>query len=251
MHRFLCPNQDFQKPRISLTNPKEIHHLKNVLRLKPQDKILIFNGQGEEGEGHIESLTPSEVIISLQPQTIKREAESQIKIALACAIPKKAKFEYIIEKCTELGVDEIIPMKTARTEIHATEEIAQRKFHRYQTVGINAAKQSQRKILPVIFPITTFKDALKTLLTPATKAFIPALFGKRELLKSALSNSSSPYKRILFFIGPEGDFTPQEVDLAIEAGCTPLSLGPTTLKVDTAAITVVAFCRQFLLHNEE
>ena len=114
-----------------------------------------------------------------------------------------------------------------------------KKALRYQTVAINASKQSKRTIIPIIHPITKFSDVLKSI-DKNVAAFIPCLLGKRKKLCDVFKTNST-YKKIVFFIGPEGDFTPQEIESALSAGCITVSLGDTVLKVDTAAISVIAF----------
>ena len=132
MHRFYCPNTDFSPQKINIVNSGEIHHLTHVLRMRKGDQLEIFNGQGDEIKGIIESVSPLEVqVLVLDRRTKKNVA---VVVTLACAVPKKAKFEWIIEKCTELGVDEIIPMRTARTEVIINEDRMARKADRKSVV---------------------------------------------------------------------------------------------------------------------
>lgn len=165
-------------------------------------------------------------------------------IVLACAIPEKSKFELIIEKATELGVDEIIPLKTKRTEMKLKGDRLRRTVARYQDVAVNAAKRSQRSRVPVIHPIADLASVLK-FFPEETTLFIPSLpeGGERKNILEAFKAVPSP-SRVAFLIGPEGDFTPQEYELARAHGCIGVSLGKTVLKVETAALVTVA-CAQF------
>ena len=243
MHRFFCPHIPAQQTAATLTDAQEIHHLKNVLRLKSGDTVTLFDGKGREALGIIQTIQSDGVAVQIQ--NIKTPAaENAISIALACAIPKNAKFEWIIEKTTELGVTEIIPLQTQRSEVRLKSEKADKKNARYQTVALNAAKQSQRADLPIVQKVSKLSDVLKTL-DKNTLALIPHLTGRRETLPQVFKKLKN-HKRILFFIGPEGDFAPEEIDQAIKAGCLPVSLGATVLKVDTAAISAVSFARLFL-----
>lgn len=242
MHRFYIPTADFNSSQIKINNPKEIHHLVNVLRLKKTDVIHIFNRQNEEGEGAIISTSPQEVIVKISSS--KKIPIQFPLITLACAIPKKSKFETIIEKATELGVYEIIPLKTKRTEIILNAERADKKQTRFETVAINAAKQSKRVNIPQIHPVTEFSKAVSSL-TKESKVIIPSLLGSRIPLMEALKKN--PKEKIAFLIGPEGDFTADEYKLAHSQGCIPVSLGETVLKVETAALCVVACAKQFYL----
>jgi len=193
--------------------------------------------------GEIEKLTPQAVTITAT-SPVKKSFISQITLTLACAIPKKAKFETIIEKCTELGVDRIIPMITERTEFRLDNDRQDKKQKRYTAVAINAAKQCKRSVLPTVDPVTRFKDLLAKL-TPGDAPFIPCLAGERVNLLKAFELKKGQ-QQVIFFIGPEGDFTDQELQSAVKAGCIPVTLGPNTLKVDTAAITAIAAAKLLL-----
>ena len=238
MHRFFLPEFSLTNRFITIQDKNEIHHIKNVLRLKTKDLVQVFNATGLEITGRIKTITNKRVDIDVTSQIQRLAPKNQI--ILACAIPKKAKFETIIEKCTELGITEIIPMITSRTEFSMSEERGQKKQARYQTVAINAAKQSQRPTIPKIHPIMTFKDAL-AYITPNDLVFIPCLTEPRKHLKEFLTQKKINDRRIIYFIGPEGDFTIEEINQAKDKGAIPISLGNTTLKVDTAAISVMAF----------
>ena len=227
-----------------MTFASEIHHLKNVLRLKKGDKIVAFNGEGKEADGIIQSLNAGNIQVNIL--AVRTDPIQTLSIILACAVPKKAKFETIIEKCTELGVDHIIPLKTERTEIRLEEARLEQKLRRYRTIAINAAKQSQRKSLPAIHPFLTLQSVLREFLNSETLTFIFCLDGNRRPLKEAVKAKKSYHKRILLLIGPEGDFTRREIDAACLAGSLAVSLGENVLKVDTAAMAVTAIIRQLL-----
>ena len=241
MHRFYCPEIVFDNPPIIITDAKELHHLRDVLRLKKGDKVQVFNQNGEEATGRVLASQPRQVSVSVE--SIRKHAPRLPWITLACAIPKKSKFEWIIEKSVELGVDEIIPLMTRRTEIELKGERLEKRTVRYQEVAVNAAKQSQRLTVPIIHAAVDFPSAL-TMLSKDTVVFIPSLVGPRRNILEAIRGVPSP-KRIAFLIGPEGDFTPEEYALARQSGCIPVSLGETVLKVETAAIAAVVCANLF------
>jgi len=245
MHRSYCPHADFTQKTIVITDANEIHHIKDVLRLKAGDELCIFNGHSQEAQAAIVSVKETEVRASIK--TVRQAVSTDTsKIILACAVPKKAKFEFIIEKCTELGVDEIIPLKTKRTEVIFAKDKVLAKQERFQKVALNAAKQCGRLNIPKIHPMTALADVLKNR-DPQGIGLIPSLNGQPKHIREVLLGTQQAGE-IMIFIGPEGDFTPDEVSLAQEHGCLPVSLGETVLKVDTAAITTVALCR-FLRYN--
>ena len=241
MHRFHIPDADFTQSTIELTNKKEIHHFKNVLRLKKDAIIFVFNERGEEARIKILSVHDDKVIG--ERMSLEKNQMNGPYIILACAIPKKSKFETIIEKTTELGVDEIIPLKTNRTEIQLRDERLAKKQTRFETVALNAAKQSQRRRIPLIHPVTSFSLALENLSKIST-VIIPSLQKDRRPI-FAIFKKISDAKKISILIGPEGDFTKEEYQLAADHGALAVSLGETVLKVETAAISSVACIKIF------
>lgn len=241
---FFCPEADFNNPCVTITDPKELHHLRNVLRLKKGDPLTIFNNQGEEATGRIDTIQPAKVTVAVE--SVRKDKPDLPVIILACAVPKKSKFESIIEKATELSVDEIIPLKTKRTEMELKGDRLQRKIIRYQEVAVNAAKQSRRLRVPVIHPVTDLAGGLK-FFPEGTTVFILSLSGERKNILEAFKTAPSP-SRVAFLIGPEGDFTPQEYDLARANGCIGVSLGKTVLKVETAALVAIACAQLWFRH---
>ncbi len=237
MHRFYCPQADFASKVIQIVDSHEIHHIKDVLRLKKGDEACVFNGKGGEALTTIGEVGDNAV--RLQVRSVRQKGkEGKPRIILACAVPKKAKFEFILEKATELGVDVLIPLKTKRTEVIFTEDKQRTKQERFQKVVLNAAKQCGRADIPRISRMTPLAEALKGL-DPQGLSVIPSLNGHNPPIREVLDLHQKPVS-VTFLIGPEGDFTPDEVALAKEYGCIPVSLGPTVLKVDTAALAVLA-----------
>jgi len=239
MYRFYCPDADFSKTLVVINDPHEIHHIKNVLRLKKGALVQIFNAQSQQADGIIEEI--KEPAVYFHVQNVKQFSEVQSPVILACAPPKKGKFEFIIEKCTELGVDAIIPLKTKRTEVVFSEDRMAGKLSRFEAVAANAAKQSKRTKVPHIYPMTPLAQVLKTL-DPEGIHLFPSLHNHSVHISEVLLKADKQ-KPITVFIGPEGDFTPDELELAIKHGCVPVSLGNTVLKVETAAIATVALVK--------
>lgn len=245
MHRFYCPDIRFSSRTVDIRDNDEIHHILDVLRLKAGDLIAVFNQVGEEAIGEIRECSVRRIRVEIQK--VSKVEKQAPEIVLACAIPKKSKFEFIIEKATELGVDEIIPLQTQRTEINLQGERLQGKCVRYRSVAVNAAKQSRRSYVPVLHPVMDFSSAVKFLVKEAV-VFIPSLEGDRMPVLAALARQAPPAK-VAFLIGPEGDFTPEEYAQARANGCIPVSLGSTVLKVETAALVAVACASLYYRHG--
>lgn len=235
MHRIFHPVENLSVGHVEIADRDEVHHLRHVLRLKKGSPVKVFTGAGQEGEGVITALDATAVAVDVQSVRGVEPGNVDCRLTLACAIPKNAKFEYILEKCTELDVAEIIPLQTERSNIVLKAERARQKLERYRAVVLNATRQSQRLVLPVVQPIQSFKEAVLNTVDCAHK-FIPWLEGERVPLSDAMGNGGT-----VVFIGPEGDFSSAEVDFAKQYGFQAVSLGPLTLKVDTAAIAVAAF----------
>ncbi len=236
-HRFF---QDFlpTDKKIVLSDADEIAHLSRVLRLAAGDAVEIINGRGVLANGTIEDVGKGSVTVMVR-EIITAPRSAAPTLTLACAIPKKAKFETIIEKCTELGVDRMVPLTTERGDVVVDEGGAARKLARFTRVVMNAAKQCKRLWIPEITPVMDLSGALAKLAGPGVKMFIPWLEGPRISFQDALVQAEGA-SVIVFFIGPEGDFAPQEIAAAVAAGAVPVSLGDNVLKVDTAAIAVIA-----------
>ena len=244
MHRILHTKKLIQDQTIEITDATEYHHAVDVLKLKENNKVEVFNGTGDIAKGIIIDISHRKIIINLV-ECLHFKCSSP-EIILACAIPKRSKFEIIIEKSTELGVDRIIPLHTENTEVILKEERWRTKQKRYQAVALSAVRQSKRYYIPIIQAPMTLDKALSFVDNDNTQGFIPSLQEKSQSLLNALQNKISPdNKSIIFFIGPEGDFTTDEYLLASNKGCTAVTLGSKVLRVETAAITVMAVSNLF------
>lgn len=241
MHRFFCPIANIAKDKIVIDNKEQIHHLKDVLRLKVKAHLMIFDDRGNEYNCIIEKIT-NEVTLGIKHKSLPSSKKEGIKITVACAIPKKSKIDDIIDKLTQLGVDRIIPLETERVVVKLNKNKKEMRLLRWQKIALSASQQSQRNNSPLIEPIKNIKEVLIQSENYDLK-LIPTLSGRRKPLKEVLLNSNP--RNILVLVGPEGDFTDGEVDLAKKSGCIPVSLGDLVLRVDTAAIAVVSFIRLY------
>lgn len=203
----------------------QVRHLK-VLRLKEGDKIGIYDGKGHEFETTYSGKVREGK--ALLEKTITPREEPKVKITLATAVPKGARMDILIEKVSEIGVSNIVPMICSRSVVEPKEA-----KERWRKIVIEACSQSERSIVPTISEPIKFADLLSTI-KEYNHAFICHPTGL-PLMKEYCECPST-----LLIVGPEGDFTPAELDAAKEAGCTPVSLGPTILRTETAGIVAVA-----------
>jgi 16S rRNA (uracil1498-N3)-methyltransferase len=236
MHRFYADRLDGST--VSITDAGQLHHLKDVLRLKVNDGVIVFDSEGSEYTGAITAIGRKQAVIKVTAS--KPARRNQIKLTIACAIPKGDCMDDIIDQLTQLGVERIIPMLTERVVVRLDETKKEARLKRWRTIAQNAARQSQRNALPLIEPVTDVASVISQSQNYDLK-LIPNLEGERKVIKDVLAGPRT--KNILVLIGPEGDFTPEEVELARGAGFIPVSLGDTVLRVATAAVAVASYIK--------
>jgi 16S rRNA (uracil1498-N3)-methyltransferase len=241
MHKFHIPSENISADKIIISDKGRVRHIKDVLRLKPKDKVILFDERANEYTADIEKVSSGGISLKVKEKSVST-ASSKFRLTVACAIPKKAKMDDIIDKLTQLGVDRIIPLKTGRTVVKIDKHKEAGRKARWEKIAVNAAQQSQRPGLPVIDPIKDIKEILEESRDFDLK-LIPTLAGKRRFLKEIFAKACP--RNILVLIGPEGDFTPQEVAAALKTGFIPVTLGKLVLRVDTAAVTVTSFIRLY------
>lgn len=219
-------------------NQAETYHAERVLRLKPGTTITVFDGKGVSASATIETFDKKTTTLCLGPSEMTPQPKTNI--TLAQAIPKGNNMDLIIQKAVELGVTRIIPLITDRTivRLHDQNE-AHKKQERWQSIALEACKQSGQNWMPLIELPTSLKDALEK--KSATEIQLIASLEKESVsMKTFFSSQkklslSSP-SSVTIFIGPEGDFTAQEYNLARQQGCKPVSLGSIILRTETAAL---------------
>ncbi len=240
MNRFFIDKINLADKVIILNDLAQLHHLRDVLRLKPKEKVGIFDQLGNEYLAIVLEISTNSARLEIKEK--RPSNELSIQITVACAIPKNVKMDEIIDKLTQLGVTCIIPLLTERVIVKLDKQKKLQRLQRWEKIVLSAVKQSQRSKFVQIKPITDFKDILINLQDFDLK-IIPTLENESKTLKNILSQSGQQFKKIMILIGPEGDFTPQEISLAKEAGFLPVSLGKQVLRVDTAAVAVVSFLK--------
>lgn len=240
MHRFYYPSQNISSNKIIINDKEQIHYIRDVLRLNSNDEVFVFDDKGNEYLCLIKELLDNKAILEIKEgRTTKL---GRIKITLACAIPKKSKMDEIVDKLTQLGVDKIIPLETERVIVKLDKNKKILRHKRWEKIAQNAAQQSQRNTLPIIEPIKNIEEVLSQSKDYDLK-LIPTLSGERRALREILAKPKA--KNILVLIGPEGDFTLKEINLAKKAGCILVSLGDLVLRIETAAVAIVSFIRLY------
>jgi 16S rRNA (uracil1498-N3)-methyltransferase len=246
MEYFYVPPSNVAPPRLTIDG-EEFQHLTHVMRRQPGDEIRVVDGKGNVYDVRIADIVKREAFCEITAHRVM-ENEPKIAVTLAVGIVKNsARFDFLVEKATELGVHAIVPLTTERTiPQHA-------KIDRWQKLAIAAMKQSGRCILPQVRPLTPFRrfvmepslggtdkqplQATPVQLQPNPITLIPHEKEKSRTLREALS--VGPRDTVLC-IGPEGGFSDEEVEEAVQAGFLTVSLGPRRLRTETAAMAALS-----------
>lgn len=221
MHAFFCP--DLETGLVNLPE-EEAHHATQVLRLSVGQRIALLNGRGTRAEAELVDVSRKRCV-AMVLESVQLPPERSARIHLAVSHTKQAdRFEWLIEKAVEVGVDRITPLATARTER------SRARVDRMERVAISAMKQSQRAWLPQIDELTPLEHLLLEPLPPQR------FFGLLAPDSLPLADLYSPGTDTLVMIGPEGDFTPGEVEQMRASGAMPMTLGRARLRTETAAL---------------
>ncbi|MFA6076779.1 MAG: RsmE family RNA methyltransferase [Candidatus Paceibacterota bacterium] len=224
LHRFIG-DFDLSQKEVEITNPENIKQIKDVLRLRKDEKIILSDGKGMNAEVILNLVSKNKItgVVDKVDKSVDVESYGRKrKVNLYLAILKKENFEFAVQKSVEAGVHRIIPIITERTIKTGLN------FPRLEKIMIEASEQSGRSIISVLSPIMNFKDALADGINNEEKVIFH--------LKNKLYEPNKNAESIGIFVGPEGGFTEKEISLAKEAGYIPMSLGSLTLRAETAAI---------------
>lgn len=212
----------------------QLRHLTKVMRLAKGDRVELFDGKGTVAEAVIEKITKNEAFLKIQSLDVL-SARTNRRIIIASSEAKAQRFELVIGKCTELGVDRISPIIFERT---VKQPQGQNVLRRYEAIAVESAKQCQRNFLPIIDRPQSFEQAVEQLAKEYPNAKI--IFG--SLTEGAISviNFEFSTQDVIAFIGPEGGFTEAEENALKALNAVPVKLTDTVLRIETAAIAVGA-----------
>ena len=212
------------------------HHMLKVMRLKTNDQLILFNGDGSDFTGQVIRISKRQVEVSIKSKkNIKNE--SNLKVILLQALTSSEKMDLIIQKTTELGISEIQPIVCERSVVKIKNEKIEKKLLHWRQVSIAACEQCGRAEIPTIYkPVNIIKYLEKISESDKTTKIILS----PEATKS-LNNSTPKIKQdIKVLIGPEGDFTKQELDFSIQKGFSPIKIGPRILRTETAPMCILS-----------
>jgi len=236
MRFYVSPESIFpDKNLIEVKDRDEVHHIRDVMRLKKGIRVTVFDGRGKEYSGSIKQADRHSVVIDIEDRA-DLISRMPYDLALYQAIPKKNKMDFIVEKAVELGASVIVPMLTERT-VPVIKDKELKKTDRWRRIAKAASKQCGRSVLPEVLEVADFNSALAMAASSDLVVFA-ALDKDSRPLKTILRNKNP--KKISVFIGPEGDFSEPEIALARDKGCSICSLGPSVLRSETAAIYILS-----------
>lgn len=213
---------------------KALHYLTRVLRLTDDSPLIVFNGQGGEYDGVLVNVTKKKAairIVGFRPE----DCESPLHIVLAQGLAKGEKMDWIVQKATELGVSEIVPLFTRYSDVKLNEERAERRQQHWQDIAISACEQCGRNRLPVIHAPTALDVWMSQL--------APRMDDEQRLILNLAARSATltaEPRRVTILIGPEGGFREDEFTQAEMAGFASWNLGPRVLRTETATVSAVS-----------
>ena len=254
MHSFFVPAELLKETTIYISLPKELaHQVRDVIRLNVGEHLLLLDNSGDEVLATVAEIDKGSVQVRLLERR-PGKSEHAIHITLCQGMLKSTRFEWILEKGTELGVSVFLPI-ICRRSMAGLEDTGSSKIQRWQRIIQEAAEQSGRVRLPQLLPVRPLTEALNSL-SPDALAIMPWEEERARTLHEALHASihtpeivgtslaeAQPHQNpssIIIFIGPEGGLTSEEVALARRHNVQVVTLGNHVLRAETAAIATVA-----------
>ncbi|MBI5305626.1 MAG: 16S rRNA (uracil(1498)-N(3))-methyltransferase [Chloroflexi bacterium] len=236
MHRFFISPQAIQGDRAILRGTL-VHQIRDVLRMHPGDEFILLDNSGAAYRVELVTLDRDTARARVNDKW-KLETEPPVHVTLYQGLLKGQKFDFVLQKGTEIGVSVFVPLLAERCIVGSLDDVSDARVERWDRIIVEAAEQAGRAILPNLMPPMLFAHACDQ--TPANGlALIPYEGEKSRGLREALAHAPRA-KTINLFIGPEGGFTEDEIALAKDKGVLPVSLGPRILRAETAGLVAVS-----------
>jgi 16S rRNA (uracil1498-N3)-methyltransferase len=214
-------------------------HITRVLRLRVGAALVVFDGSGGEYQASIEKAHGGEVLVAVGARA-DTERESPLPLTLAQGVSRGERMDLVVQKATELGVSQLVPVLTERSVVRLTAQQSDRKVNHWRAIVAAACEQCGRNRLPSVAAPLPLGDFLESSAAAAA--------GTRLLLSPAgtatLEDVPRPAGGVTVLVGPEGGLTDEEEKTALAAGYTALRLGPRVLRTETAAITALALLQR-------
>jgi len=241
MHRFFVP-PDILKTYPVLFPPETAHQISAVLRLERGQDVILLDNTGVEFQVELMEVG-NKVVLGRIVETRSSIAEPAVQVVLYLSLTQREKFEWALQKCTEVGVTGFLPVITRRSLVQTMVE-ARNKYERWGKILQEAAEQSGRGLVPTLYEPLRFGQALAHARQNAEVTLIPWENEHNATLHSALFQAGDA-PHVAVFIGPEGGFSAEEVTLACQTGALPVTLGRRILRMETAAVVSAALVLDF------
>lgn len=236
MARFYLPPAAWQST--AQLEEEESRHCVQVLRFSSGDTITVFDGCGRSAKAILRDVRKNAVTVEIGE--VQQQAPLCPQIVLAQAVPKGKTMEWIIEKAVELGVARIIPLVTRNTVVKYDADEARKKAEKWQKIALEACKQCGQNWLPIV-EIPQDGRAFLSLERSGGKIIASLAAGARPLRE--ILAEQPVHEQVTIMIGPEGDFSPEEIQLALQANYQPATLGDLVLRSETAALFTLSALR--------
>lgn len=236
MNRFYH-SDDIKINELIQLNELSSNHISRVLRMKEGDDLIIFNGDENDYIASIISLERKKVFVKIR-ELQKNHSQSSIDITLAQAITSREKLDFILQKTTELGVNKIQLMQSARCNFKIAKHKEDARISHWENVVIAASEQSGRTSLPTILNPVNFQEVLSLYKNKGNKIILDPYSNKN--LKQLTIKKNIDFHEFIILIGPEGGFTPEEICIAKKHDFQPISLGKRILRTETASIAILS-----------
>ncbi|HLE63636.1 MAG TPA: 16S rRNA (uracil(1498)-N(3))-methyltransferase [Pyrinomonadaceae bacterium] len=238
--RFYAPPGSFEASHNAVTlSTDEARHLRDVLRLSPEEHAFVFDGQGHEYECVISEVRRDFARLSIVSEVSPTRPESPLNLTLAVALLKGEKFDLVVQKSTELGVVAIVPVITKLADVRLRDPSeTQKRVTRWQRIALEAAKQSGRALVPQVAAPSNFANLLETRQSNHETCL---MFSERlgKSLWDAIGEDAET-KSVTALVGSEGGWSDEEISLASKWDWKVVTLGGRILRAETAAITICA-----------
>ncbi|MDQ3798805.1 MAG: 16S rRNA (uracil(1498)-N(3))-methyltransferase [Acidobacteriota bacterium] len=238
MRRFYAPPENFQGDDKITLDSEQTRHLRDVLRLREEENVFIFDGEGKEFSAVVEKIGKRETVLKIIREVNPRAPESFLDLTLAVALLKGEKFDLVLQKAVELGVTRLVPLQTRRADVKLKDDKeAEKKLERWRKIVFEAAKQCGRARLMRVENPQTFEKFIEKSAAENSEDENLVLFSERE--GEGFSNLEAT-RKFVAVVGSEGGWEDAEIEFARKSGFQIITLGGRILRAETAAISLAA-----------
>lgn len=252
MYRFFINEENIFDDGQILIIGDDVRHITRSLRLEPGDEVMVSDGQGTDYRVELTEFSLEQVTCKVLERT-RSKGEPAIEVTLFQGLPKGDKLDLITQKCTEIGIHQIIPVETSRTIVKLNDKKAERRLERWQKIAEEAAKQSDRGQIPTLGPILSWKEAVKQIKDAGYDlVLVPWEEAKDQSVRQVVQKEreDQTVQRIAYVVGPEGGLSQEEIHALIKAGAHPVTLGPRILRTETAGFVLLTILMYEFLQME-